>query len=202
MQMRSRARRDAPRQAHSFSAERHPTRPAASQAAASARPDVLSARDVLELQRVVGNAGVGELLRPPAGRSPVLDVVASDGGRPLEHAVRQQMERGFGHDFGEVRVHSDARATQSARSVSAHAYVVGDHVVFQSDLYRPETPAGRRMLAHELAHVVQQRSGPVTGTRAPGGIRLSDPSGAFEIEADRLAHRALRDGAGDLPARG
>lgn len=167
----------------------------------SARPELLSAGDVLELQRVVGNSGVGELLRP-ASRSPVLDVVGSGGGRPLEDSVRQRMERAFGHDFGAVRVHSDARATQSARSVSAHAYAVGDDVVFQEGLYRPETEAGRRMLAHELAHVVQQRSGPVTGTPAPGGIRLSDPSDAFELEADRLARRALRGGAGDLPARG
>jgi hypothetical protein len=198
--MRRLTRRDAPRQARSRSPARHETRPAAALVAASARPEILSAGDVLELQRVVGNTGVGELLRPR--RSPVLDVVGSGGGRPLEHPVRQVMERGFGHDFGAVRVHSDARATQSARSVDAHAYTVGDDVVFQGDLYRPETAAGRRMLAHELAHVVQQRSGPVTGTPAAGGIRLSDPSDAFEIEADRLARRALRGGAAELPARG
>jgi hypothetical protein len=81
--------------------------------------------------------------------------------------------------------------------VRAHAYTVGNDVVFQRDLYRPHTTVGRRMLAHELAHVIQQRSGPVAGTPAPGGIKISDPTDAFEQEAERLAARALGPGGAD-----
>jgi hypothetical protein len=67
--------------------------------------------------------------------------------------------------------------------VNAHAYTVGSNIVFQRDQYDPGSDSGKHMLAHELTHVVQQRSGPVDGTSAGGGIRVSDPSDRFEREA-------------------
>ena len=91
-------------------------------------------------------------------------------GRPLDGGTRSWMEGRFSHDFGAVRVHDDARASASAQAVQALAYTVGSHVVFRQPLYAPGTDAGRRLLAHELAHVVQQMGG--------------GPSAALQREAD------------------
>jgi hypothetical protein len=109
------------------------------------------------------------------------------------------MESRLGADFGDVRVHTDGKATESARSVQAHAYTVGNDVVFQSDKYAPESDSGQRMLAHELTHVVQQRSGPVDGTPAPGGIKVSDPSDSFERAAESTADRVMSSQAVSSP---
>jgi hypothetical protein len=106
------------------------------------------------------------------------------------------MEGRLGHDFGDVRVHDDSAAHDSAKAVNAHAYTVGSNVVFQRDKYDPGSDAGKTMLAHELTHVVQQRSGPVEGSSAPGGIKVSDPSDRFEREASANAERVM---AGPVP---
>ncbi len=152
---------------------------------------------ILHLQRTAGNALVAQLLEDEhleAARdqqSPVKDVVGSGGGQPLDAATRSLMESRLGHDFGAVRIHTDAKASESARSVHANAYTVGRDVVFRSDQWSPGTAAGQRMLAHELVHVVQQAAGPVDGTPAAGGIRLSDPSDRFEREAEQVADRVM-----------
>jgi len=88
-------------------------------------------------------------------------------------------------------VHTDSAAHDSAKSVNAHAYTVGSNVVFQRDKYDPASHEGKTMLAHELTHVVQQRSGPVDGTESGGGIKVSDPSDRFEREASANADRAM-----------
>jgi hypothetical protein len=77
-------------------------------------------------------------------------------GRPLESGLRQEMEEHFGYDFSRVRVHSDAAAGLSARDVNARAYTAGNNIVFASGRFAPSTGEGRRLLAHELAHVAQQ----------------------------------------------
>jgi hypothetical protein len=84
------------------------------------------------------------------------DAGPSGPGRPLEPVLRQDMEQRFGHDFSRVRVHSGAAA---ADALGARAYTVGQDIVFGGSEYRPENPAGRHLIAHELAHVVQQRTG-------------------------------------------
>src|SRR6478752_1213672 len=160
----------------------------AGKAAAAGRTDALGADEILGLQRSVGNAGVTSLLEEE--RSPVHDVISS-GGRPLEPDVRTDMESRLGHDFSEVRVHDDSAAASSAAAVNAHAYTVGSNIVFQRDQYDPSSAAGKTTLAHELTHVVQQRSGPVEGTSAPGGIKVSDPSDRFEREASANADRVM-----------
>lgn len=160
----------------------------AARAAATGRADALGAEDVLGLQRSVGNAGVSSMIEEE--RSPVHDVISS-GGRPLEPEVRADMEGRMGHDFGDVRVHDDSAAAASASAVNAHAYTVGSNIVFQRDTYDPGSTAGRTTLAHELTHVVQQRSGPVEGTSAPGGIKVSDPGDRFEREASANADRVM-----------
>jgi hypothetical protein len=85
------------------------------------------------------------------------DVCASSGW-PLDTATRMFMEQHFGYDFSRVRVHNDARASESARAVNALAYTLGPNIVFGFGSYSPETSRGRRLLAHELTHVVQQGS--------------------------------------------
>jgi len=95
------------------------------------------------------------------------------------------MESGFGHDFSRVRIHRDALAGESARAVSALAYTVGHDVVFGSGQYAPETMGGRKLLAHELAHVVQQRN----ATYSVGGLTLADST--WEHEADSTAEAVV-----------
>lgn len=159
---------------------------------AERRPDMLGGAALLRLQRQAGNGAVSELVEEQ--RSPVLDVVSS-GGSPLEPAVRTDMESRLGHDFGDVRVHTDASAHASAKSVGAHAYTVGNNVVFQRDAYDPGSLTGRTTIAHELTHVVQQRSGPVDGTPSGGGVSVSDPGDRFERAAADNAARAMGEGA-------
>ncbi|GAA1304648.1 DUF4157 domain-containing protein [Saccharothrix xinjiangensis] len=163
-------------------------------AAAAGRPDVLGQAGLLGLQRAVGNAGAGALV----DESSVHDVVGSPGS-PLDAGVREDMEARFGQDFGDVRVHTDGAAHESAKSVHAQAYTVGSDIVFQRDEYDPSSESGQHMIAHELTHVVQQRSGPVDGTDAGGGVRVSDPSDRFEREASANADR-LMPGPAPTPA--
>lgn len=157
------------------------------QAALSGKLDAAGPEGVIGLQRAAGNAEVAALLEED---SPVHDVVSS-GGMALDPGVRADMEGRFGQDFGDVRIHNDDAAHTSAKSVNAQAYTVGSDIVFQRDKYDPASDAGRHMLAHELTHVVQQRSGPVDGTPAGGGVKISDPSDRFEREATANADAVM-----------
>lgn len=107
--------------------------------------------------------------RPGADLAPaaVREVVGTPG-QPLDPETRGFMEGRFRHDFSRVRVHTDALAATSARAIQADAYTTGHHVVFGAGRFAPRTPGGRRLLAHELAHVVQQTSGG-GGVSALGG---------------------------------
>jgi hypothetical protein len=94
------------------------------------------------------------------------------------------MESSFDHDFSRVRIHDDTQAASSARAVNALAYTVGRNVVFAAGKYAPGTKDGRRLLAHELVHVVQQ------GSASPSSDIVVGGSGsAHEEEADRVASR-------------
>lgn len=160
----------------------------AAQAARAGRLDVLGAAGMLQVQRAVGNSGAAALAEE---QSPVLDVVGRGGGSPLDGAVRQDMESRLGADFSDVRVHTDGKAHESATAVNAQAYTVGSDIVFRSGSYDPGSPAGQHMLAHELTHVVQQRSGPVDGTPTGDGVNVSSPSDRFEREASANADRVM-----------
>jgi len=92
----------------------------------------------------------------------IVHQVLQSPGRPLDSATRAFMEPRFGHDFSRVRVHTDSKASESAFAVNSLAYTVGSNVVFGAGRYAPATAAGRQLLAHELAHVVQQGSGTAT----------------------------------------
>jgi hypothetical protein len=118
-------------------------------------------------------------------------------GQPLDAATRAFMEPRFGRDFSGVRMHTDARAAESARAVNALAYTVGHTIVFGAGQYAPGTPSGQRLLAHELAHTIQQLRGPDGDGAVAGKLRVNDVGDPYEKEADVLAEQAL---AGDSPA--
>ena len=187
---------------HSDKAEFEPghRRPAPAHADSPVGPTALVARlkappeAVVELQRTVGNAAVVQLLRDEDGLgapSSVLGVVGRGGGEPLDTSTRTSMEQALGADLSGVRVHTDGAAAASAQAVQAHAYTVGDEVVFGPGQYQLGSAAGQRTLAHELTHVVQQRNGPVSGTPTGDGISLSDPSDSFERAAEANADRIM-----------
>lgn len=100
------------------------------------------------------------------------------------------MESRFGRDFSNVRVHHDDRAAQSAAAVNALAYTVGQHIVFAQGQYTPNSAAGRGLLAHELAHTVQQ-AGFSGGTRASHGLAVAASGSRAEREADRAADAVI-----------
>ena len=94
----------------------------------------------------------------PVTSPPIVHDVLRSPGQPLALETRASMEHSFGHDFSRVRVHTHAKAAESARAVNARAFTVGRDVVFGAGQYAPGTSEGRRLMAHELAHVVQQTS--------------------------------------------
>lgn len=114
-----------------------------------------------QLQRKAAD-GAAAVAPMPAVRSAL-----TEAGAPLDGATRGFMESRFGHDFSRVRIHADAAAAASARSVHAHAYTVGSDIVFGAGRYAPNTSGGQRLLAHELAHVVQQQASPARLMREP-----------------------------------
>lgn len=89
---------------------------------------------------------------------PIVREVLDTPGHPLNPATRRFMESRFAYDFSRVRVHTDDKAAKSARAVGAAAYTVGRDIAFAAGQYAPETSSGRRLLAHELTHVMQQHS--------------------------------------------
>ncbi len=128
-----------------------------------------------------------------------VDRTLSSPGRPIDAGAKHDMEARFGRDFSRVRVHTDAAAAESARAVEAQAYTVGQDVVFGAGRYAPATSGGRRLLAHELTHTIQQG-----GARAPAeGLTLAPADGPAEREAQRAGHRAgeLAGGAAATVAR-
>jgi hypothetical protein len=108
-------------------------------------------------------------------------------GQALDPVTRDFMGSRFGQDFGAVRVHADSSAAASARAVNALAYTVGQHIVFGEGAFKPHTTEGQRLLAHELAHTLQQAA-----TARPGeGLQIGLAHDPSEVEADRMADQAL-----------
>jgi hypothetical protein len=140
----------------------------------------------------------------PETAPPVVHEVLRSSGRPLDSATRSFMEPRFGHDFSRVRVHTSAAAADSAMAVNALAYTVGTDVVFGAGRYDPESASGRRLLAHELAHVVQQSRGDHRVQPASIGSTRGIPVGAeddeLEREADQAADKAMRGEDAASPA--
>jgi hypothetical protein len=116
---------------------------------------------------------------------PTVHEVLQSPGQPLDSATRSFMEPRFGHNFSGVRVHTDAKAAESARAVNALAYTVGDQMCFDTGFHRPDTADGRQLIAHELAHVVQQSG---------SGIGHQTNETHLEADANRIASAVLEEG--------
>jgi hypothetical protein len=113
------------------------------------------------------------------------------GGQPLPESLRAFYEPRFGQDFSGVRVHTDAKAAESARTVNARAFTVGRNVVFGAGEYTPGTSEGRRLVAHELTHVLQQTIGR-TQSRIPGNTVYSNEHGDERISQPVKPHIHLK----------
>lgn len=123
----------------------------------------------------------------PVTAPPTVHEVLRSPGYSLDGGIRDVMESHFGHDFGLVRVHTDRRAAESARAVSARAYTVGRHIVFDSGEYQPHTLEGRHLLAHELTHVLQQGGPRVSELQGTEALRVADPNHSLERQAADIA---------------
>ena len=134
--------------------------------AALAGPPGVAGRVAPLLQRRDSGDGVSADAVPAS-----VERTLAGSGQPLDAATRADMEARFGHDFSHVRVHSDAAAARSARDVGAHAYTAGGRIAFAAGRFAPHSGEGRHLLAHELAHVVQQGAQPLS-TAAP--VRRKD----------------------------
>ena len=158
-----------------------------------AHPGVTSA--LLRIQRYTGHP-TGQADIEPAS----VDRVLSDSGRPLEPALRQDMEQRFGHDFSRVRVHSGVAAEQSARDVSAHAYTVGRNIVFGAGQFAPGSHEGRRLIleclsacclalfANSCIYSAQKaRDQPIQSK-----LKVCPSGNRYEQEADRVAEQVMR----------
>lgn len=167
-------------------------------------PGGFSPETLLALQRSVGNAALLRALEQArhqhdascghaetrVQRSAVHEALRSSG-RPLDDGIRSEMESRLGSDLSGVRLHTDATAHTAARSVQADAFTSGSHIVFRRGRYDTSSTAGKRLLAHELTHVIQQRSGPVAGSPTGDGLSISHPQDAFERAAEANAVRAM-----------
>jgi hypothetical protein len=107
-------------------------------------------------------------------------------GHPLDAATRAFMEPRFGHDFSQVRVHADAHAAYAAEAVEAHAFTTNRDIVFGAGQYAPQTESGRRLLSHELTHVIQQQRG------VPLAAGVGPANDAYERQANAVAGRVAQ----------
>jgi hypothetical protein len=138
----------------------------------------------MNLQRIGTNAVASKI------HSIVNDALQSPG-EPLDSETRAFMEPRFAYDFSQIRVHTNDKASESAKAVNALAYTVGSHIVFGSRQYNPTSAAGKSLIAHELTHTIQQGLGI---QRSVDQLAISDPGDLAEKEAD-LAASAVLHGA-------
>lgn len=157
--------------------------------ATPSRQTSTAARDIAASQPFGPQLGSSRLARKcdgceTAGRADLVRDTLTAHGQPLSAQSREFFEPRLGCDLGGVRLHTDANAARSASAVNALAYAVGNHIVFGAGQFAPDTPSGQRLLAHELAHTVQQRG----ATMPPeGDLAMSQPDDFHERQADRVA---------------
>jgi outer membrane protein OmpA-like peptidoglycan-associated protein len=155
------------------------------------RADKCEACRKKKLQSRLGNPSApssnNDLLSSIPGVPPIVHEVLRSPGQPLDPATRAFFEPRFGHDFGNVRVHTDARAAESAQAVNALAFTVGSDIAFSSGQYSPHLSPGKQLLAHELAHVIQQSAARPDLSK----LHIGEPSDNFERAADALTHQIM-----------
>ncbi|HET7018061.1 MAG TPA: DUF4157 domain-containing protein [Streptosporangiaceae bacterium] len=139
---------------------------------------------------MAGNAAVSRLLAQRRRES--VQTALAVPGRRLPVGVLADMGDRLDANFSDVRVHTGRAADDAARDLEANAFTTGSHVVIRHGKYDPASASGKRVLAHELVHVLQQRQGPVHGTGDV--LKLSDPSDRFERQADQVARAVTGHG--------
>lgn len=185
--------------------------------------DLAPVHPLLHLQQTIGNQAVGRMLQAKlrvgqpgdqfeheadqvaeqvVSTSSINPTVTANintmrgGGKSLPPPVRADLEPRFGADFGQVRVHTDARAASTAKAMQARAFTVGRDVAFGAGEYSPTTTSGKKLLAHELTHVVQQRQAPPgfnTNGRSPiSGLLQRKPKEKLSINYARARRRNKR----------
>ena len=146
---------------------------------------------VERLAASIGNQAFGVLARDGGGILPDgtahPDVVAAIArrrgyGEPIDNGLREELSGKLGDSFHDVHIHTDAEAGEIARSVSANAFTTGTDVYFADGQFKPDSPEGKELLAHELAHVVQQRGAPTSGP-----MRVSQRGEPLERDAEQAA---------------
>lgn len=136
------------------------------------------------LQREIGGQTSEDRNESPVPK--IVHEVMRSAGEPLDAQTRRRMEPRFGHDFSRVRIHADAQAAKSARAVNAQAYTVRNHVAFEAGQYAPRTFEGEKLLAHELAHTIQQGE-----AKTGGPLEISRPNDPAEREAEAASRAVL-----------
>jgi len=157
-----------------------------------------SSSEVAQIMRRAQQGGPGA--GAPAS-STLVERALNRSGQPLPDALRQRLERVFGKDLGAVRVHTDAAAAGAAEAVAAYAFTTGTDIVFNRGQYRPGTPQGDELIAHEVTHVVQHlegRTGSASGVE--GDVAVSSPGDATEREAVAVAADFVRGRLDSDPA--
>ncbi len=133
----------------------------------------------------------------PAGETQVPDSVRdviSSPGRSLNPSIQRAMEDRMGDSLGDMRIHTGPKAAQACEQINARAFTVGNHVAFNSGEYDPESPEGKHVLAHELAHVRQQTDGAISMLPQENlGLEI-DPDPQLEREAEETAQRVIQGG--------
>jgi hypothetical protein len=149
-------------------------------------------------QKPAADAAAPRKKNQPVRGEEAANQLASQSGSELPASVRQPMESRFDVDFSNVRVHNDRSAAEATSALGTRAFTIGQHIAFNSDEYKPASPSGQRLLAHELAHAAQQRD---AGT----GRAAFKPDARDEHEANVAADRAVQGlsaQAGDAPRAG
>ena len=144
----------------------------------------------LQMRRVPAS-DTGQTASPP-----IVHEGLRSTGQPLDQATRDFVESRFGHDFSDVRVHNDERAASQAEALSARAFTIGSDIHFGRSEYAPGTDAGRRLITHELAHVLQQQqSGPAVQRQPLGGLQLQTIPTELQSSADvgKMSEQELTD---------
>jgi hypothetical protein len=154
-----------------------------------------------DLQSLVGNRTLQRLIAQKSGNQEATDLddgtadrikQQRQGGQPLEQPTQERMEAAMGYDFSQVRVHNGPEADELNQQLGAKAFTTGQDIFFRGGAYDPQAAEGQRLIAHELAHVVQQGTGAVSG--GGGRMTVNPPGDTFEQQADSVAQAATNPG--------
>ncbi len=158
-----------------------------------------AAAQLLGLQRAAGNQAVSDAIVQRQELTQGVSQATGGAGASLPGPLRSALESHVGADLSGVRLHSGGAASESAAKMGAEAYTIGEDIVLGTGATDLDSDAGVHRLAHEATHVVQQRSGPVSGSPVEEGLAVSDPGDRFELAAEHSARSFL---AGRKAAQG